>query len=283
MPYTDYLEKRKTIGDKLNITPRLLNVGSECTDPFWYNLAHSHAACELLYVTEGSESALICGQRYEVNAGDMIIFNAGNIHQEWGDQKHMRKCIVCTFDQFQVNGLPENHLIDKATNPIVRPTVDKDMLVACFQALLRESIRDNLYGFSLSHLLLQEIIIITLRNINKTRRAAKSYSYECETVKKYIDEHYREQIRLEDIAQQIYVSKSHLSHLFRTQIGESPIRYLIRKRMEKAKQLLVETNDTIQQIAESVGYDNPVYFCQIFSKEEGIAPSQYRRKNRISL
>ena len=89
MPYTDYLEKRKTIGDKLNIAPRLLNVGSECTDPFWYNLAHSHAACELLYVTEGSESALICGQRYEVNAG-AVSYTHLDVYKR---QVHLRQAV----------------------------------------------------------------------------------------------------------------------------------------------------------------------------------------------
>ena len=283
MPYADYTKKKKTADDELNISPRLLYVGSECTEPDWYNLEHSHSACEMIFVTEGSESCIIRGQRYEVSAGDTMIINSGYVHQEWGDLEHVRKCIVVTFDQFQLEGLPENHLIEKSVNPIIHPTVDKDMLTASFQMLLRESSRDNLYGFTLSHLLLRQILIILLRNTNKNKKTAKNYSSECETVKQYIDAHFREKIQLEDIAQQIFVSKGHLSHMFRTHTGEAPIRYLIRKRMEEAKRLLVNTNDSIQEIAESVGYDSAVYFCQIFTKEVGIAPTQYRRKNRIGL
>lgn len=283
MPYTDYLKKQKTEEDELNIAPRLLHVGSECTEPSWYNLEHAHNSCEIIYVTEGSESTIIRGQRYEVSAGDTIVINSGSVHQEWGDLEHVRKCIVVTFDQFQLNGLPENHLLDKAANPIIHPTQDKEILASSFQMLLRESTRDSLYGFTLSHLLLQKIIIILLRNSGKSKKNPKNYNNECEIVKQYIDAHFREKIQLEDIAQQIFVSKGHLSHMFRSQTGEAPIRYLIRKRMEEAKRLLTETGDSIQQVAESVGYDSAVYFCQIFTKEVGISPSQYRRKNRRGL
>ena len=283
MSYTDYLKMERNETTELCVKPRLLHVGSESTEPSWYNLEHSHNACELIFVLEGGETAAINGRHYEAKAGDTIIINSGCVHQEWGDMVSRRKCIVCTFDNFQLKGLPENHMHDKRDNPIVRPREDHTLLSQCFRLLLQESTWQNLYNYSMSHILLQQIIVILLRNVRNSAKTKKNFSAECECVKRYIDEHYMEKITLDDIAQQIFVSKGHLSHMFRMQTGEPPIRYLIRKRMEVAKQRLIETDDSIQLVAESVGYDSPVYFCQIFTKEVGIAPTLYRRKNRMTL
>ena len=64
MPYTDYAKRSWSVEPELLIEPRLLHVGSECSEPDWYNLEHSHSACELIYLLEGNESAIISGQRY---------------------------------------------------------------------------------------------------------------------------------------------------------------------------------------------------------------------------
>ncbi len=91
-----------------------------------------------------------------------------------------------------------------------------------------------------------------------------------------IEEHYGENIGLEWIADQVRLSAGYLSGLFKTEYGQGITQYLIAYRMEKAKQLLCNTNLRIGEVAERVGYPNQSYFCQQFRRYHGITPNSIR-------
>jgi two-component system, response regulator YesN len=93
----------------------------------------------------------------------------------------------------------------------------------------------------------------------------------------YMDNHYVDNIRLETIALQFFVSKEHLSRTFKQEIGSTVMDYIIMKRMEKAKELLQDPNVQIKTVAEAVGYTDLNYFFRIFKKVTGVTPSQMRQ------
>ncbi|MGE5613773.1 MAG: response regulator transcription factor [Bacillota bacterium] len=95
--------------------------------------------------------------------------------------------------------------------------------------------------------------------------------------KQYINEHYFEKIVLEDIANMVGLNPVYFSVLFKKETGMNFSNYLINLRMEKAKDLLRSTNDTMVAIADSVGYKDTKYFSQLFAKTVGIKPALYRR------
>lgn len=95
--------------------------------------------------------------------------------------------------------------------------------------------------------------------------------------KQYINEHYCEKISLEDVAQMVGLNSAYFSVLFKKETGVNFSNYLIDLRMEKAKELLRSTNDTMVAIADSVGYKDTRYFSQLFTKTVGIKPTLYRR------
>jgi len=84
-------------------------------------------------------------------------------------------------------------------------------------------------------------------------------------------------ITLEDVARHVVVSESHISHLFGQELGISFSAYLIKVRMEKAKQMLSTSDYSIAKISEMVGYDQPGYFSKVFKKHTGLTPGQFRR------
>ena len=100
---------------------------------------------------------------------------------------------------------------------------------------------------------------------------------DCQKVKDFIDLNYTRSITLDTLSQVVYISRHHLTHLFKKEVGVPPIKYLIVKRMEEAKRMLMDTDFNIRKISETLGYDNPVYFSQIFKKTIGISPSKYRQ------
>lgn len=95
--------------------------------------------------------------------------------------------------------------------------------------------------------------------------------------KKYIDEHYSERILLEDIADIVGLNPVYFSVLFKKETDMNFSTYLVMVRMNKAKEMLCNTNETIATIGELVGYRDSRYFSQTFTKVVGVKPALYRR------
>lgn len=95
-------------------------------------------------------------------------------------------------------------------------------------------------------------------------------------VKNYIDQHYQEDLSLELLADQVHLSPSYLSKLFKKEIGQNLSSYIHHVRIERAKTLLRTTSLKTYEIAEAVGISDPVYFSRIFKKATGCKPKDYR-------
>lgn len=94
---------------------------------------------------------------------------------------------------------------------------------------------------------------------------------------KYIEEHYQETIKMEDIASLIGLNPSYFSNVFKKTTRSNFTDYLINFRMEKAKELLRISSLSIQEIAQETGYTDTRYFSKLFKKAVGIKPTEYRR------
>lgn len=92
----------------------------------------------------------------------------------------------------------------------------------------------------------------------------------------YIDQHYNQEITLEDIAREVDISPYYLSKLFKEEMGENYIEYLTNQRVEHAKMSLKNISLTIKEVGINVGYSDPNYFSRIFKKYVGVTPSEYR-------
>ena len=96
---------------------------------------------------------------------------------------------------------------------------------------------------------------------------------------RYINDNYcSDDISLNTVAKAINVSSNYLSAIFSQKVGDSFIEYLTKKRMERAKQLLRETDMRSGGIALAVGYKDPRYFSYVFKRTQGCTPSEYRSR-----
>ncbi|MFP3391736.1 helix-turn-helix domain-containing protein [Brevibacillus sp. SIMBA_040] len=95
----------------------------------------------------------------------------------------------------------------------------------------------------------------------------------------YIQKNYYESISVELLADILACSSRHLSRLFKRQTGSTPIDYMIKLRMEKAKELLLTTEASLQEIAEGIGYADKYYFAKMFKRYTGIPPIRYRTEH----
>lgn len=96
----------------------------------------------------------------------------------------------------------------------------------------------------------------------------------------YIDANYDKPISLTDIAKASFLSVSRLAHIFKEQMGITLIDYLTSVRIERAKQLLLATEQSCTEICFQVGYNNQSYFTRTFKELVGMTPLQFRIQNR---
>ena len=105
---------------------------------------------------------------------------------------------------------------------------------------------------------------------------ANSSHYVVYQVKQYIDQHYQEDLKLNQLAEQVFLSSNYLSNIFTKYTGCSLNKYIKQVRLKKAKEMLRNTNMKIADVGKEVGYANTSYFIKKFQEMYGITPEKYR-------
>lgn len=129
----------------------------------------------------------------------------------------------------------------------------------------------------------QAIAIHLARNyadlIKEPRSGSPSLpGYKLRQITDWMKEHLADDFNLEQLATLAGLSKFHFHRLFKRAVGHAPSRYHTGLRMHEAKRLLRETKQTVLEVGLEVGYTNPSHFAQIFRRETGLSPSDYRQQ-----
>ncbi len=107
---------------------------------------------------------------------------------------------------------------------------------------------------------------------------------ELETVRQMIDDNVMlVQFSIEQLCRDVGISHSHLLRLFKQTYGTTLVNYCLKKRLAHARELLVSTELSVQSIAYSCGFSDPVHFMKTFKKETGLTALFYRKFHRVSL
>lgn len=104
----------------------------------------------------------------------------------------------------------------------------------------------------------------------------ENHSYRIVRVQKYIIANLTEALSLEQLAKIAETSPQHLSRLFRKECGLTITDYIRKQRIGEAKWMLQSSNNPIYEIAESLGFSSQNYFCNVFQKETGMTPSEFK-------
>ncbi len=112
------------------------------------------------------------------------------------------------------------------------------------------------------------------RNI-MTRKEERSVSV-IDLAKEYINTHYQKDISLDEVSEHVDISPYYFSKIFKTETGQNFIEYLTMIRMDKAKELLRESDLSMKEICAEVGYSDPNYFSRTFKKNVGQTPTEYK-------
>ena len=107
------------------------------------------------------------------------------------------------------------------------------------------------------------------------KKEERSYSI-VEQAKQYIKENFAKEISLDDVSRTVNISPYYFSKIFKEETDENFIEYLTNIRMEKAKELLNNTDYSMKEICSLCGYSDPNYFSRSFKKKMGVTPTEYK-------
>ncbi len=250
---------------------------------------HSHEHLELAYVISGAGKYHIEGEMYEVREGDLLILNPGVKHQALLSQNSdvATTEFFVGFSDIQIPDYPYNYLPVPNGGHMIHTTGEFRQKISrlCTMMEMENMVCKEGRYFMLKSYLMQMILLVireqceTIAPKGSCAFESVNKKYVVERIVTYLEEHYNEKISLDQIAENMYLSPFYISRMFKSEIGDTPIRYLINIRLEKAKTLLESgDNSSIQEIAGMVGYDDAYHFSKLFKKRYGISPSQARKK-----
>ena len=259
-------------------TAKLLNIASSKYGGDWHSVPHTHNHLELFYIIGGKGQFLINDQLYPVNTNHLVIINPNVLHTEVSLNAQPLEYIVLGVDGIELS-------ISDTSNGqfcILDHFESLDM-ASCLRNILREMEMKQPGYEDICQAFMEILIIRLMRSTGlsvPSETSVVSTNRQCAAVRRYIDLHFKEALTLEQLAEEGHMNKYYLSHTFKKEYGVSPINYMISRRIEESKYLLAETDLSMSQIAQLLGFSSLSYFSQVFRKTQGLSPMEYRNNTK---
>jgi AraC family transcriptional activator of pobA len=227
---------------------------------------HSHACTEIVYYLDGSGYLTQGEKRLHYEPGFASIYQPGLEHSDTPNSNGTQICIGAS-------GCGAEKL------PTGMWAIDEGV-TQCIQLILKEMSSPSAKNNQERLDILTGWLVLELRRITGENKAKASGSDYVDKARQILDSQFNEQIDLQELASKLYINPDYLRHIFKQSLGESPLNYLIRKRLDAACELLNFTDLPVGEVAKRIGLDNVYYFSRIFRKRLGLTPSEYRQKAR---
>ena len=242
-------------------------------DESWHSTFHEHPFTELIYVLEGTGKLLTQQTSYSLKALDLVIINPHIVHTEMSSQDEGLKYVVIGMGGVTAFDDKQYHKNIFMMTDYTRQYRDY------IEMIMQELENPQPYTNEMVHNLVSNIILKLQNEINDftvhmaTNTTLSSIVYQA---KYYIDQHFMSALSLDTLAAVTHVSKYHLAHIFKEEMGVTINQHINYVRMERAKELLERTNYSIHQIATLTGFSSHSYFSTKFTQMFNQTPIEYR-------
>lgn len=237
---------------------------------------------ELAFFTGGKGYIVTEKRRYPVKKGMLFYICPGVPHSIELDSGEPIGFFSVHFSYAQISFNDNQWAVGNKAKAISLPPAQelKDYypIEELFKKLV-DSWNEKLPGYEfITRTLLQQLFIAIYQNIRKQNQNY-SISLKIETIIQYMHQHVHDKITLPELSERVHVSPFYLSRTFKEATGYSVIGYFNKMKMDKAKELLIEGDKKVKEIAQELGFTDEFYFSRMFKKTEGVSPSEFYSKN----
>ena len=230
----------------------------------------------LLLCIGGEGKVITADKKFSVKSGSIMFIPKGTAHQLVPAGEGWR--LLC----LELDGKGIEELLEAVK--LVKPRCDALSQAEGFARRFIEIIELVKKGGSSlpweSSGLAYELIMKLHREINIDAHNPDGQKYsQLAPVIEYIEENYPNDMTLDKLAGMLDISPQYLCRLFKECYKMRPFEYLARKRIQVAKQMLVQEGYSVNEVSQLVGYNDCSYFCSVFKKHEGISPAEFKAHN----
>lgn len=276
-------KKYNLVGDDLCYHHTVTYPKGEC----YYHGPEAHLQYEMLYLLGGAVSYIIEGETYDVKKGDMIFVAPNEIHTLKIDGNEPYERIVLLFNMNILHGIMRELGVNLGAfsydgknrfHVIERCDVEKYALDKMLLSIIEETGKEEHKKLKIVSKLISLVVSIDKITSESKNNFTPSRASDrlVRAVTEYVDRNIDRQIRLDELAEELYVSKSTLCHRFSSLMNMTVNRYIITKKIYRATELMGE-GYSAQAAAEAVGYSNYTSFFYNYRKIMGVSPTATAR------
>lgn len=276
-----------------NFLPVIVKTIERIQDITWSMEPNRHENYETVYMKKGYAVFEIAGKSVSLGPNDMVIIKPMQYHKFIVKSEGGCEFIVLNFKfENRINGeyseVPMedflNFVSGHEAGPYIKLKVSqKNEIIVLLNRILKERKSIEPGSEFLNYLLVMELFVLLSRALkmeweNNIKSKSPKLKELINISVKYIHNNFERDISLGDIAKFVFLSPSYFTRAFKEETGMSPINYLLKVRIDRAKELLTDTSMKISEIALSVGFSNQQRFNEMFKKHSHMTPLQYRKK-----
>lgn len=258
-----------------------INKSVDDSDLFYSPQSHFHL--ESIMLLDGSASILINSEWKQLSESEFWVFTPGTVHSE------RRTEIDLEYQLFWIS-IHSNTVTFHTTSYLPGQGYSASGKRISVQTPFNRQLWETATDQKLPNLkleqqhfqaLLIEMLYYVIKNFSRIEQTAGQYHQRIiDQVKLYIEKYYTQDISLSQIAGMVHYSPGHLNVLFRKQVGMPIHQYLIKCRLAHAAQALHDEDIFINDLAASLGFQDPLYFSRLFRKHYGLSPRKYAEKGK---
>lgn len=253
---------------------KIHNIGHEACDPL-----HSFTGMRDFYsihtVVEGKGVYCVGEKQYSLQAGDTFMIYPNTLVNYWADAEEPWEYLWIGISGLYVKNILEYTDFTKESPCIVGNDAVhlKENLLAIYKAQ-GSDFASEMSMIGHTYLYLSKL---TTKKTSKQGEQSQRYA---QKAKEFVELNYSSGISPQDVADKLSLSRSHLHRLFSQRFGISVGKYINTLQMKRASLLLSTTTLSIGEISNSVGFENQLYFSNVFKKHFGTSPSGFRKNTK---
>ena len=269
-----------------------LRVLNQCISPASKTVGyHRHRELELLLVTSGELRALLNNRELVLHDGDGLFVNSGAAHGVIANSKEGANFISVSFSPECIAGADDALMTARYIDPILKArSFDYIPLrgsvwandICDIMRGMQSTFSAKMPGYELKlNIMMSEIWLTLYENcvpdLGGNRSVSHTEKARIDVLRRFIQENYAEKITLEDIAASAHISRGECCRIFKRLYDTTPFQYLVHYRLTRSVYYLSETDKSISQIAQSVGFCSSSYYTKCFRSEYNCTPLKFRQ------
>lgn len=255
---------------------------------WWRNYLHTHSFFEICYVLNGAGEFKINSKTINIKKGDLFIAKPNELHEIISLKKQPLEIYFWAYTFIKPTSFKSNDLsvlFNAFFNSDIQITNNSERVLHILNALNAES-QFNQIGYatqieSLVNQLIVEVARVYTNEVSVENPSTPLSRNDVVVSKiiRYLNDNYATPLTLNQISAQVYLSEKQTSRIFKKVKGVTIKAYAMDVRLNMAKQLLVNSTQSVANIAFETGFQDSKHFSTVFKEKNGLTPSLFRQKN----